>query len=144
MYIYNPVADFISEMVASRQKYRCLVDERDEFQGEKLPVGTKEEVLSWIKDRYKLVDEFWSGVEFSEAEAQPISRLIYFCCDLLALESKSWLPEPFVLRYRVDVGGAEKLFILEPIPKKLLEYHPPKQLIMGIKGSLLDPTWQGY
>ena len=131
MYIYNPVADFISELVASRQKYRCQVDGRDEFQGEKLPVGTKEEVLSWIKDRFKLVDEFWfeDGVKFSEIEAQPISQLIYFCCNPLALESKSWLPEPFVLRYRVDVGGEEKIFILNPIPTKLLEYHPPKQLM---------------
>ena len=78
MYIHNPVADFISEMVASRQKYRCQVDGRDEFQGEKLPVGTKEEVLSWIKDRFKLVDEFWfeDGVEFSEAEAQPIFSIL--------------------------------------------------------------------
>jgi hypothetical protein len=132
MYIHNPVADFISEMVARRQKYRCQVDGRDEFQGEKLPVGTKEEVLSWIKDRFKLVDEFGfvDGVEFSEVEAQPIPQyIIYFCCNPLALESKSWLAEPFVLRYRVDVGGAEKIFILEPIPKKLLEYHQPKQLM---------------
>ena len=132
MYIHNPVADFISELVVSRQKYRCQVDGRDECQGEKLPVGTKEEVLSWIKDRFKLVDEFWEGAEFSEAEAQPISQyIIYFCCNPLALQSKSWLPEPSVLRYRVDVGGAEKIFVLEPIPKKLLEYHQPKQLIMG-------------
>lgn len=131
MYIYNPVADFISDMVASRQKYRCLVDGRDEFGGERLPVGTKEEVLSWIKDRFKLVDEFWfeDGVEFSEVEVQPISQLIYFCCNPLALESKSWLPESFVLRYRVDVGGAEKIFVLNPMPEKLLEYHPPKQLM---------------
>jgi hypothetical protein len=77
------------------------------------------------------VDEFGfaDGVEFSEVEARPISQLIYFCYNPLALESKSWLPEPFVLRYRVDVGGAEKIFILEPIPKKLLEYHQPKQLM---------------
>ena len=113
MYIHNPVADFISELVASRQKYRCQVDGRDEFQGEKLPVGTQEEVLSWIKDRFKLVDEFWEGAEFSEAEAQPISQyIIYFCCNPLALQSKSWLPEPSVLRYRVDVGGAEKYLSL--------------------------------
>ena len=132
MYIHNPVANFISEMVASCQKYRCQVDGRDEFQGEKLPVGTKEEVLSWIKDRFKLVDEFGfvDGVEFSEAEPQPISQyIIYFCCNPLALQSKSWLPEPFVLRYRVDVGGAEKIFILDPMPEKLLEYHPAKQLM---------------
>ena len=130
MYIHNPVADFISELVASRQKYRCQVDGRDEFGGEKLPDGTKEEVLSWIKDRFKLVDEFWEGAEFSEAEAQLARQyIIYFCCNPLALQSKSWLPEPFVLRYRVDVGGAEKIFILEPVPKKLLEYHQPKQLM---------------
>ena len=112
MYIYNPVADFISELVASRQKYRCQVDGCDEFQGEKLPIGTKEDVLSWIKDRFKLVDEFGfvDGVEFSEVEAQPISQyIIYFCCNPLALQSKSWLPEPSVLRYRVDVGGAENI-----------------------------------
>jgi hypothetical protein len=47
----------------------------------------------------------------------------------LALESKSWLPEPFVLRYRVDVGGAEKIFVLNPIPEKLLEYPQSKQLM---------------
>ena len=132
MYIYNPVADFISRLVASRQMYRCQVDGSDEFQGEKLPVGMKEEVLSWIKDRFKLVDEFGfiDGVEFSEVEPQPISQhIIWFCCNPLAFESKSWLPESFVLRYRVDVGGAEKIFILNPIPKKLLEYHPPKQLM---------------
>ena len=130
MYIYNPVADFISELVASRQKYRCQVDGRDEFQGEKLPVGTKEEVLSWIKDRFKLVDEFWEGAEFSEAEPQPIfQHVIFFCCNPLALESKSWLPEPSLLRYRVDVDGAEKIFVLNPIPEKLLEYHQPKQLM---------------
>ena len=122
MYIYNPVADFISELVASRQKYRCQVYGRDEFQGEKLPVGTKEEVLSWIKDRFKLVDEFWEGAEFSEAEALLARQhIIYFCCNLLALQSKSWLPEPFVLRYRVDVGGAEKIFVLNPIPERFLE-----------------------
>lgn len=38
MYIHNPVADFISEMVASRQKYRCQVDGRDEFGGKKSPI----------------------------------------------------------------------------------------------------------
>lgn len=38
MYVHNPVADFISEMVAIRQKYRCQVDGCDEFGGEKLPV----------------------------------------------------------------------------------------------------------
>lgn len=31
MYIYNPVADFISELGASRQMYRCQVDGSDEF-----------------------------------------------------------------------------------------------------------------
>ena len=127
MYIYNPVADFISEMVASRQKYRCQVDGRDEFQGERLPVGTKEEVLFWIKDRFKFVNEF-HGTALPEVEVQPQQHIIFFCYNPLALQSKSWLPEPSVLRYRVDVGGAEKIFVLEPIPKKLLEYHQPKQL----------------
>ena len=117
MYIYNPVADFISRLVASRQKYRCQVDGRDEFQGEKLSVGTKEEVLSWIKDRFKLVDEFGfiDGVEFSEVEPQPISQyIIYFCCNPLTLESKLWLLDSSDPRYRVDVGGAEKIFVLNP------------------------------
>jgi hypothetical protein len=43
------------------------------------------------------------------------ATFIWFCCKPLALESKSWLSEPFVLRYRVDVDGVEKIFVFNPI-----------------------------
>ena len=126
MYIYNPVADFISELVASRQKYRCQVDGRDEFQGEKLPIGTKEEVLSWIKDRFKLVDEIL--IIQSQTMRQ---HIINFCYNPFALDVDTWLPVPSVVRYLVDIDGVEKLFVLKPIPDGVLEYCQPKQLIMG-------------
>ena len=126
MYIYNPVGDFISRLVASRQMYRCQVDGSDEFQGEKLPVGTKEEVLSWIKDRFKLVDEIL--IIQSQTMRQ---HIINFCYNPFALDVDSWLPVPSVVRYLVDIDGVEKLFVLKPIPDGVLEYCQPKQLIMG-------------
>lgn len=127
MYIYNPVADFISEMVASRQMYRCQVDGCDEFGGEKLPVGTKEEVLSWIKSHFKLVDEIL--IIQSQMMRQ---HIINFCCNPFALDVDSWLPVPSVVRYLVDIDGVEKLFVLKPMPDGVLEYRQPKQLIMGV------------
>ena len=127
MYIYNPVVNFISDMVASRQKYRCQVDGRDEFGGEKLPVGRKEEVLSWIKSHFKLVDEIL--IIQSQTMRQ---HIINFCCNPFALDVDSWLPVPSVVRYLVDIDGVEKLFVLKPIPDGVLEYRQPKQLIMGV------------
>lgn len=126
MYIYNPVADFISRLVASRQKYRCQVDGSDEFGGERLPVGMKEEVLSWIKSHFKLVDEIL--IIQSQTMRQ---HIINFCYNPFALDVDSWLPVPSVVRYLVDIDGVEKMFVLKPIPDGVLGYRQPKQLIMG-------------
>ena len=59
MIIWDPVECLISRLAALRQRYRCLVDGHREFHGERLPVGTEEEILDWIKARYKVLGEFY-------------------------------------------------------------------------------------
>ncbi len=57
MIIWDPVERLVLHLAALRQRYRCLVDGQGEFRGEPLPVGTEDEILAWIKARYKVVGE---------------------------------------------------------------------------------------
>ena len=59
MLIYDPVSNFLSGLIARQHRYKCVVDGRDEFRGERLPVGTEEEILAWINARYKICGKIW-------------------------------------------------------------------------------------
>jgi hypothetical protein len=94
-------------LLARNQMYQCSVDEGKEFHGEILPIGTEENVLAWIKARYKVVGELLLidmdipryNIVFS-AYADP----------------ESSLPSSIVKRYLVEVDGKEKVFVLTPLP----------------------------
>ena len=125
MYIYDPVANFIQGLVLSRQTYRCLVDGMGEFRGEALPIGTKAQVLSWIKARYKVIGELiFIDMKFQEHN-------IIFCYCPLSPHSEAWQPRAPIIRYLVDVDGVEKVFILRPFPAAYLEWRPCRLLTMS-------------
>lgn len=124
MLIYDPVANFLSEVAARRQLYRCVVDGRDELMGEKLPVGTKENIVAWIKSRYKVLGEIF--VVNSEGVAW---NGFIFCSGSPLFTSEVFMPRQQMSRYLVEVDeGAEKVFVLLPVPMGLLEWHPGRAL----------------
>ena len=99
-------------MAAEQQQYRCIVDGSDEFRGEKLPTGTETEVLEWINARYKVLGE----VLVIDTEPRRFN-IIY-----TMLHPSLWAHDdtPRDERYLVEAAGAEKVFILHPIPVGLL------------------------
>ena len=104
---WNRIDAVMWSLLARNQMYQCSVDEGKEFHGEILPIGTEENVLAWIKARYKVVGELLLidmdipryNIVFS-AYADP----------------ESSLPSPIVKRYLVEVDGKEKVFVLTPLP----------------------------
>lgn len=109
-----------SRMAAEQQKYRCIVDGSDEFRGEKLPTGTETEVLGWIKARCKVLGE----VLVIDNDAPRVNFI------LTMLHPSLWPHDdtPREKRYLVEAAGAEKVFILHPIPDGLLTAKPIPQL----------------
>ena len=121
MIIWNPPdrLDSLIEMLAScRQRYRCLVDGQGEYRGESLPTGTQAEILAWISARYKVLDELY------------VVNLDRFRIPFIMLFSspEMWDHVPTTKRYLVEVEGAEKMFVLEPIHEDLLGWHPERAL----------------
>ena len=121
MLIYDPVSNFFSNMIAKRHRYRCIVDGCDEFRGERLPVGTEEEILAWIKARYKILGELWNVRGY-----EPYN--IIFChvygngIPPLWCDSETWHPPHETKRYLVAAAEMEKMFVLRPFPDGLLEW----------------------
>ena len=111
MIIYDPYETLVRQLIEMRnaQLYRCVVDGADTFRGERLPIGTRDQILAWLKERYQVVDELRLGSP---------GRLIVFSCS-------TWVPRPPKLRYLVIVQGAEKLFTLHPVPDGLLTWNCP-------------------
>ena len=109
-----------ARLAAEQQKYRCIVDGSDEFCGEKLPTGTETEVLEWIKVRYKVLGEVW----VIDNDAPRVNFI------LTMLHPSLWPHDdtPREKRYLVEAAGAEKVFILHPIPDGLLTAKPVPQL----------------
>ena len=105
---------------AEQQQYRSIVDGSDEFRGEMLPTGTEAEVLGWINARYKVLGEVWLMCHDT-----PHSNFIY-----TMLHPSLWPHDysPREKRYLVEVMGAEKVFILHPIPDGLLTMKSIPQL----------------
>lgn len=108
MIIYDPYESLVRQLIEMRkaQLYRCVVDGGDTFRGERLPIGTQEQILTWLKDRYRVVGELSLGSR---------DRIIWFCW------YGGWRPRE--LRYLVVVQGAEKLFTLYPVPDGLLTWN---------------------
>ena len=104
MIIYNPYENLAKQL--AEQRYRCVVDGEDIFSGEQLPIGTRDQILSWLNDRYRVVGELYLGSH---------DRFIWLC--------GYWVRRPTELRYLVVVQGAEKLFTLHPIPDGLLTWN---------------------
>lgn len=120
MYIYNEVANFISGQIAREQLYRCLVDGREAFRGEALPVGTEDDILVWIKARYKVLGQLFAvDMDF------PRSHIIFESGMSIGFDVETWVPAPMVKRYLVEADGEEKMFVLRPIPAALLDWHAP-------------------
>ena len=121
MLIYDPVSNFFSNMIAKRHRYRCIVDGCDEFRGERLPAGTEEEILAWIKARYKILGKLWEidrvggyGIMFCRVLGGGFSPLWF--------NSETWHPPHETKRYLVEAEEIEKVFILRPFPDGLLEW----------------------
>ena len=108
MIIYDPCESLVRQLVEMRnaQLYRCAVDGEDTFRGERLPIGTRDQILAWLNDRYRVVDELHLGSP---------GRIIWFC--------GYWGRREPPLRYLVVVQGAEKLFTLYPVPDGLLTWN---------------------
>ncbi len=109
MIIYDPYEILMKQLIEMRkaQLYRCVVDGEDTFRGERLPIGTRDQILTWLKERYQVVDELRLGSP---------GRLILFSCS-------TWGRRPPPLRYLVVVQGVEKLFTLQPVPDGLLTWN---------------------
>ena len=109
MIIYDPYEILMKQLIEIRnaQLYRCVVDGEDTFRGERLPIGTRDQILTWLKERYQVVDELRLGSP---------DRLILFSC-------LTWGRRPPPLRYLVVVQGAEKLFTLYPVPDGWLTWN---------------------
>ena len=105
MIIYDPYEILMKQLIEMRnaQLYRCVVDGEDTFRGERLPIGTQDQILAWLNDRYRVVDELHLGSP---------GRIIWFC--------GYWGRRAPPLRYLVVVQGAEKLFTLYPVPDGLI------------------------
>ena len=128
--IHDPVSRFFSSLLARDHRYRCIVDGSDEFRGERLPVGTEEEILAWIKARYKILGELWF---FNKEVACPSHNIIYERdISPLWFAAGTWHPPHVTKRYLVGVGEAEKVFVLQPAPDVFLEW--------AVKGAL---GWNG-
>ena len=124
MIIWNPAANFILEQVAQRQRYRCIVNGSDMFNGEALPVGTEEEILAWIAARYKVI-----GALFVIDQDYLPNRIIWNVGESTWFGSEMWNPTPMTKRYLVEVReGDEGMFVLCPVPDGLLEWHPGRAL----------------
>ena len=106
---WNPADVAMWSLLARNQVYRCSIDGDKEFQGEILPIGTEENVLAWIKARYKVVGELL----LIDMDIPRYNIIISACAD-----PESLLPSPIVKRYLVEVDGKEKIFVLTPLPDK--------------------------
>ena len=107
--IYDPYEILVRQLIEMRkaQLYRCVVDGEDTFRGERLPIGTRDQILTWLNNRYRVVDELRLGSP---------DRIIVFSCS-------AWVRRAPPLRYLVVVQGAEKLFALHPVPDGLLTWN---------------------
>ena len=123
MIVWNPVDSFVSKLASSRPRYRCRVDGQEELRGESLPVGKKEDVLAWINARYKVLGELWV-----DSHDRFISPFI-----MLFTSPEMWEHVPTTKRYLVEVEGAEKMFVLEPIHEDLLGWHPERAIAWNMK-----------
>ena len=106
---WNPTDAVMWSLLARNQVYRCSVDGDKEFQGEILPIGTEENILAWIKARYKVVGELL----LIDMDIPRYNIVFSAYADL-----ESSLPSPIVKRYLVEVDGKEKVFTLTPLPDK--------------------------
>ena len=127
MLIYDPVSNFFSNKIAARQRYRCIVDGSGELRGERLPIGTEEEILAWIKARYKILAEIWV---FDKDDIGIGQTYIQWKLSFspLWMNSETWKPPHVTKRYLVEVGEMEKVFVLRPFPDGLLGW--------SVKGAL--------
>ena len=116
MLIWNPVANYITGLVARRQLFRCLVDGQGEYGGVPLPVGTEDEILAWLERRYNVLGQLFV---LDRKQASQCGWQIWYTIDY----SKSWTPDPETKRYLVEVDGVEKLFVLRPVPDGLLPWQ---------------------
>ena len=122
MFIYDPVSNFFSGLIARRQRYRCIVDGCGTFRGETLPVGTEEEILAWIKARYKVLGELW-GDNKGDVDLGPRRHIVYELTDPpFWYNTETWHPPHVTRRYLVEVAEAEKVFVMRPFPDGLLEW----------------------
>ena len=124
--IYDPVSGFFAGLLARGHRYRCIVDGSDEFRSERLPVGTEEEIVAWIKARYEMLGELWF---FSGEKTCSSHNIIYERgISPFWFAAGTWHPPHVVKRYLVEVGEAEKVFVLKPTPNGLLAWHPGRAL----------------
>ena len=104
---WNPKDVAMRCLFARNQVYRCSVDGCQEFRGEILPIGTEENVLAWIKARYKVVGELL----LLDMDI-PRYNIVFSACG----DPESLSFSPMVKRYLVEVDGKEKVFTLTPLP----------------------------
>ena len=103
---WNSTDAVMWSLLARNQVYRCGVDGGKEFQGEILPIGTEENVLAWIKARYKVVGELL----LIDMDI-PRYNIIFSAC----ADPKSPSFSPIVKRFLVEVEDKEKVFVLTPL-----------------------------
>lgn len=111
--------------VAQFQRYRCVVDGKDQFNGETLPTGTEEEILAWITARYKVLGE----VFVINRGCYGYSGIIHLMIDpSLWGEFGIQTSKPDIKRYLVEVDGVEKMFVFCPLPSELAILNPSRTL----------------
>lgn len=132
MLIYDPASTFFSSMIARRYLYRCVVDGRGELCGERIPVGTEEDILAWVKARYKVLGEICVVNKDDIGVCQGCNIIYELCVPSLWPDAATWRPPHVDKRYLVEVEGVEKVFVLRPFPAGHVEW--------SVKGML---EWNG-
>lgn len=132
MIIWDPVERLVLRLALLRQRYRCLVDGQGELFGEPLPVGTEDEIVSWIKSRYKVLGELYPVDHGGDSP-------VYYWFSLL-VSPEMWKPEPTTKRYLVEVEGVKMVFVIRPVQEDLLGWHPERAIAWNE-----EPTheWRG-
>jgi len=116
MIIWDLVGNYLESILypAEDRRFICTVNGERTFRGEALPVGTCDEIKSWIRERFQLVGELVVAVQQTRITMFQQSTGRWW-------RTWWWAPDPF--RLLVSVNGVEYLFHLTPVSNLLLTWN---------------------
>jgi len=117
MRIWDPVGDYLEGILFPEEDRRfiCTVNGERTFRGETLPVGTCDEIKSWICERFRL-----------EGELVVVAQQASLICFQQSTDRwwwRTWGRTPEPIRLLVSVDGVEHLFRLTPVADLRLTWN---------------------